>query len=464
MQAGSSQSGQVGMLSQFAGSRSGRFLSNLVRRIMMVFVQSHSKQWKLANGQFLVRGIFAIACLICAVQRGHAQKNWPAFRGAEGDGVAVTAKLPDVIDDSVVVWKTPLPGKAWSSPVVWDDHVWVTNATEDGTRMSAVCVDVATGRIVHDITLLENESPGHCHPMNSYATPTPVVSGSLVLAHFGTYGTFGLDRRSGEVIWSRTDLHCDHIQGPASSPILFDGKLFVAFDGGDAQYVVALDAETGDTIWRKDREIDYGTDVVGRKKAYGTGRVIDVNGQRQLIYPSAVATIAYDPTNGTELWRVIHEGMNVSARPLLSSGGLVVIFNGAGRMIAVRPDGQGDVTATHLAWSTKKGVPHKASSTIVNDLIYMANEKGILSCIDAETGDTVWQERLGGSFIASPVAVDGKIYFFDNAQNIHVIRTGRTFSPVSQSRLDDGLMASPAVTEDGLFLRSRSNLFRIAAP
>ena len=334
----------------------------------MPFVLTKLTNWITRGAQFSVAGIFAITCLMFVVDRGHAQENWPEFRGAEGDGVAATAKLPDVIDDSVIVWKTPLPGKAWSSPVVWDDQIWITNATEDGSQMSAVCVNVVDGAIIHDVTLLKNESPEHCHLMNSYASPTPVVTEALVMLHFGTYGTFCLDRISGEEIWSRTDLHCDHIQGPASSPIVFDGMLYVAFDGGDRQFVVALDAETGQTIWRKNRAINYGANPGSRRKAYGTGRVIEVNGQPQLVYPAAVATIAYDPADGTELWTVYHQGMNVSARPLLSSGGLLVIANGAGQMIGVRPDGRGDVTDTHVVWSSNKGIPHKASSTIVDDL------------------------------------------------------------------------------------------------
>lgn len=240
------------------------------------------------------------------------QVNWSAFRGTDGDGRADSADLPIKIDESVVQWQTPIHGKGWSSPVVWGDQIWLTTATEDGTKMSVLCVDRESGKVIHDVVVIENEEPEFCHPMNSYATPTPVIQDDRVFVHFGSYGTLCLDTADASVLWRREDLKCDHFRGPASSPILHDGKLFVAFDGVDVQFVVALDAKTGDTIWKRDREIDYGTDVGDRMKGYCTAQVIEVDGQEQLIYPSAVATIAYDPKTGKSLWTAYHEGMNAS--------------------------------------------------------------------------------------------------------------------------------------------------------
>lgn len=388
--------------------------------------------------------------------------NWPEYRGPMGNGHAAKTSLPVKIDDSVVKWKTEIHGKGWSSPIVWENQVWLTTATEDGTKMSVICVDRKTGDIVHDKVLVENESPDFCHGMNSYATPTPVIEAGRIYVHFGRYLTACLDTKTCEFIWKRTDLKCDHHRGPASSPILHDGKLFVAYDGFDVQYVVALDKATGDTVWRKKREIDYGTDNGDRMKAYCTAHVITVNGKDQLVYPSAVATIAYDPDNGDQLWIVYHDGMNASARPLFGNG-LVFITNGMGAMVAVRPDGSGDVTGTHIAWSGSKGVAKKSSQLLVDGLFYMNSDDGVVSCRKPETGDLIWQRRAGGQFAASPVYADGRIYLFSTEGTVLTIKPGEEYTQLAETKLGDGFMASPAVVREGMILRSKTHLYLVVA-
>lgn len=390
-----------------------------------------------------------------------SEANWPEFRGPSGDGHAPNSNLPVSIDETVVKWKTPIHGKGWSSPVVWGDQIWLTTATEDGTRMSVICVDRTSGKIIHDNVLLENDKPAFCHSMNSYATPTPVIESGRVYIHFGSYLTACLDTETAEVIWKRDDLQCDHHRGPASSPILYDGKLIVAYDGFDVQYVVALDKETGETVWKKKREIDYGTEDGDRMKAYCTGHVIDVNGQKQLIYPSAVATIAYDPANGKTLWTVYHDGMNASARPLYGEG-LVFLTNGMGSMVAVRPDGKDDVTGTHIQWSGRKSVAKKSSLLMVDGLLYMNSDDGVISARDPETGDVLWQKRAGGSFAASPIYAGGRIYAFSTEGDILTIKPGVKYDQLAKTKLGDGFMASPAVVGDQLILRSKTHLYLIA--
>lgn len=404
--------------------------------------------------------VLSIVCLPAVWLSAAVAAQWPEFRGPSGDGQAGEADLPLEINDSVVKWKTPIHGKGWSSPVVWDDQIWLTTATEDGTRMSVICVDRATGNVVHDRVLLENPEPAFCHPMNSYATPTPVIESGRIYVHFGSYLTACLDTETAEVIWKREDLECDHHRGPASSPILYDGKLFVAYDGFDVQYVVALDKQTGQTLWKRDRQIDYGTDNGDRMKAYCTGHVIDVNGHKQLIYPSAVATIAYDPADGATLWTVYHDGMNASARPLYSNG-LVFITNGMGSMVAVRPNGKGDVTGSHIAWSATKGVAKKSSQLVVDDLLYMTSDDGIISAREPKSGDILWQKRAGGSFAASPIYAGGYIYAFNVEGEIFTIKPGEKYELVAETTLGDGFMASPAVVGNDLILRSKSHLYLI---
>lgn len=387
-----------------------------------------------------------------------AEANWPEFRGPHGNGHVDGASLPVAVDQSVVRWETPIHGKGWSSPVVWGDQIWLTTATEDGKQMSVICVDRTTGKIIHDVVLLENEEPAFCHPMNSYASPTPVIEQGRIYVHFGSYLTACLDTATADVIWQRRDLECDHHRGPASSPILYDGKLYVAYDGFDVQYVVALDKTTGETVWKRDREIDYGTDNGDLKKAYCTSQIIDVGGKKQLVYPSAVASIAYDPQTGETLWTVYHDGMNASARPV-EGHGLVFITNGMGAMVAVRPDGSGDVTGSHIEWSAERSVAKKSSLLLVDGLLYMNSDDGVVSCRDPETGEIFWQKRAGGEYAASPIYADGRIYLFSVEGDILTLEPGEEFNLLAETKLGDGFMASPAVAGNDLILRSKSKLY-----
>lgn len=403
--------------------------------------------------------IFSLV-MTCLTATLPAQSNWPEYRGPNGDGQAPDANLPVAIDEAVVKWQTPIHGKGWSSPVVWGDQIWLTTATKDGTKMYAICVDRQSGKVIHDLLLLENAEPAFCHPLNSYATPTPIVEAGRVYIHFGSYLTTCLDSRSGEVLWKRLDLECDHHRGPASSPILHDGKLFVAYDGFDVQYVVALDKNTGETVWKQNRNIEYGTDNGDRMKAYCTAHVIDVAGKPQLICPSAAATVAYNPADGKTLWKVYHQGMNASARPLYGQG-LVFITNGMGSMVAVKPTGSGDVTATHIAWSDQKGVAKKSSQLLIDGLLYMTSDDGIVTCREPETGDIVWQKRAKGDYAASPIYADGRIYLFSMDGDITTLEPGRKYNRLAETKLGDGFMASPAIVNDQMILRSKSTLYSV---
>ena len=397
-----------------------------------------------------------------ASKKVFAIEAWPEYRGPNGDGVAKDADLPLNLDESVVRWKTPIHDRGWSSPVVWGDQIWLTTATEDGMKMFAVCVNRKSGEVIHDRLLIETAEPDFCHPQNSYATPTPVIEEGRVYVHFGRYGTFCLDTESAETLWSRLDLECDHWRGPASSPILDDGKLFVAFDGYDVQYVMAFDAMTGDTVWRKKRDIDYGTDNGDLKKAYCTACMITVGGKKQLVLPSAIATIAYDPDNGEMLWRVYHEGMNASARPLFSNG-LVFITNGMGKMVAVRP-GSGDITDSHVAWRSSKVIAKKTSQVVRDGLFFMVSDGGVISCRDVESGEVLWQHRAGGEYAASPILVGQRLYFFDREGTYVVVKAAPEFEMLAKGTFGDGYMASPAVVGNELILRSKTHLYSLAVP
>jgi outer membrane protein assembly factor BamB len=426
-------------------------------------------------------GFWGGVCLVLigACSRGVAcgGDNWPEFRGPTGDGHADAARLPARWSETQHIrWKTPIHDKGWSSPVIWANQIWLTTARADGKELFAVCVDRDTGKIVHDIKLFDVATPGFCPPENSYASPTPVIEAGRVYVHFGSYGTACLDTVSGTTLWSRRDLPGDHHRAPGSSPILYRDRLFIHFDCLDRQYVVALDKSTGQTRWQRPRAIDYGTDNGDLKKAYGTPTIIEVNGTPELISPSAVATIAYDPQSGQELWKVYHGGMNVAARPLFAFGMLFVTTGDDApfRLLAVRPSaltereiGNGRGTSKHddasskVVWKQNRGVPSRSSLLLVGDLLIMVNEGGMATCLDAHTGQVVWQKRLGRTYYASPIYADGRIYFFDTEGTTHVLQAGRTANVVSRNHLDDGCMASAAVSGDALFVRTKSHLYRI---
>ncbi len=216
-------------------------------------------------------------------------------------------------------------------------------------------------------------------------------------------------------------------------------------------------------MWRKDRAIDYKTTDGDAKKAFGTPSVIQVDGKAQLISPAAMATLAYDPKTGEPLWKVYHGGMNVTAPPL-SGQGKVFLCTGDGglRLLAVRPDAGGDVTATGIDWTMKKGnVPSRSSPILVDDLLYMVSEGGIVTGVEAKTGKQLWQGRVGGKFWASPIYADGRLYLFDDEGHGHVVATGREWKKLATNKLDDGCRGTPAVAGNALFVRTLTHLYRI---
>jgi outer membrane protein assembly factor BamB len=259
-------------------------------------------------------------------------------------------------------------------------------------------------------------------------------------------------------------LKCDHFRGPASSPVIHGDHLLLHFDGFDVQFVVALDKKTGDTVWKKDRAFDFKVDNGDNKKAYGTPAVFKLGEREVAICPAAVATESFDAKTGELLWTVRHDGMNASARPLFGNG-LIYITNGMGRIVAVKPEGSGDITQA-IAWTSHKAVAKKASPLLLGERLYMITDDGIATCLDANNGEQKWMKRLGGEYAASPVYGDGKIYFFsmgnDSGGEGIVIKTGDEYEEVSRGKFDAGFMASPAIAEKSLIVRSKQAIYRLA--
>jgi len=409
--------------------------------------------------RIVVRTILVFTCLLNLATSAEATE-WNQFRGPNTDG-KTDAILPlEFGEDRNVKWKTPIPGKAWSSPVVWEKQVWLTNAQPDGHKLWAVCLDAENGKVVHNILVFEVAEPQYCIEMNSYATPTPLVEKDRVFVSFGAHGNACLDTARGEVIWQRSDLECNHHRGPASSPISHGDLLILHFDGFDKQFVVALNKDTGKTKWRHDRAFDFRTDDNDWKKAFGTPTVITHKGVEQLISPAAAATEALNPLTGETLWMVRTGGMNAAARPLYGHG-LVFVTNGMGSLSAIRPEGRGELPEEKVAWSSKRGVPKKSSLILDGDLLFMVSDGGVASCVDAKTGDVHWSDRVGGDYAASPILSQGRIYFFNQDGEIPVIAAKKEFQLLARNKLDDGFMASPAIAGNALILRTKTAVYRI---
>lgn len=399
----------------------------------------------------------------CHSTMAQSPAYWNQYRGPHGDGTAEVTSLPAQWSESENVrWKLPIDGKAWSSPVVWGDHVWVTNATPDGKKLSAICIELKSGKVLFDEVIFEIEEPQFCIERNSYASSTPVVEEGKIYLHFGAHGTACVDTETFKTLWTRKDLECDHFRGPGSSPILWKDLLILTFDGADVQYLTALNKKTGETVWRTDREFNYGTDNGDAMKAYSTPQIVDVADRIELVSPSAGATASYDPATGEEYWRVSSGGMNAATRPVIKDGlAFLGTADGGYKFFAVKLGGSGDVTESHVAWQVAKGAPRYSSPIWVDGKIYVGNEKGILTCLDAQTGKGIWQERVGGLFMPSPIYADGKIYFFAEEGDCFVLEPGEEFKLLAHNKIDGEIMASPAIADNSILLRTKDALYCI---
>lgn len=380
-------------------------------------------------------------------------EDWPQFRGLTGQGHSSEKGLPVTWTETQNVrWKTPIPGSGWSSPSIVNNTIWITTATDNNTSLRLLSLDASSGKILTNTEIFRiNEVGPGIHKKNSFASPSAIVQGDKIFVHFGFYGTACVSIK-GDVLWKQT-LRYEPQHGPGGSPALFEDLLIISCDGFDAQFVVALDTATGKIRWKTPR---------GRgNQAYTTPLVIDVAGNAQVISPGGHHAYSYDPRTGKELWYVGYgSGFSNVPRPVYAHG-LVYICSGFYQpvLFAVRPDGHGNVSKSHVTWSHPRAVPLTSSPIVVGDEIFMVSDNGVATCLNAKTGQALWQQRLGGNYSASPIAVDGRVYFLSEEGECTVIAPAKRYEQLAKNRIDERTLASISVFEHALYLRGDRHLF-----
>ena len=395
-----------------------------------------------------------------SIARG--EENWPQFRGPDGQGHAPPARVPVALNESSdVTWKVPIPGQGWSSPVIFGRQIWMTTALDAGKSLRAVCVDLHSGKLLQNVEVFRVEHPESINAKNSYASPTPVIEAGRVYVHFGTNGTACLDTASGSILWTNRNLKLDHKEGPGSSPVLYEGLFIVPCDGMDVQYIVALDKHSGKIAWKTDRSGKL-HDNPDYRKAYSTPLMIRVDNRDVLVSTAAHQVLGYDPRTGEELWKVRYDGFSNVSRPVTAFGLVCVVTDfGRPQMLAFRPEGRGDLTDTKVVWKAPKQVCAASSPLVVGDGIYMVTNRGVATCLDAKTGKIRWTERLGGNYSASPLEVNGRIYIFSEEGKVYTLEPANEYKLLASGELNGRLMASPAVADGAIFVRSDTHLYRI---
>lgn len=407
----------------------------------------------------------AIAFLIAgAVGQPLSAADWHQFRGPQGQGHADAHDLPTRWSETEnVAWKIAIPGEGHSSPIVVNDQIWLTSAQEEGRSLRALCIDRAGGEVIRNVELFRLDDAGPKNVKNSFASPTPVVDKDRVYIHFGQRGTACLST-SGDVLWKNSTLRYNQPYGGASTPILFENLLILTCDGTDTQFLVALNRQTGKVVWKTVRTHFKERATPLPLMAYSTPLVVVVDGVPQIVSSAADHAAAYDAHTGREIWWLRYDGFSEVFRPVTWRG--LVFLQGFEnvaevKLYAIRPDGKGEITNTHIEWKLDRGAPFVPSPLVVEDELYIINDSGIAMCLDAKNGHEHWKQRLGGNHSASPLYGDGKIYCFSEQGVSSVLVPGKKFQRLAENKLADGIVASPAAAGRAIYIRTTSHLYRI---
>ena len=431
--------------------------------------------------------VFVFASLLLTGHVVAKDAEWSQFRGPTGAGLSDATLPTDLANKANHVWETSTNGVGWSSPVVSNGQIWFTSAhttvatpeqiaaklandkmaaiktLAQSVEFHAICLEAATGRLIHDTVLGRVDSPEPINPLNSYASPTPAIAGERVICHFGNYGTWCLDTKSGNTIWS-TKLVVDHSVGPGSSPVIVGGKVLLVCDGIDQQYVAAVNLNDGSAAWKTNRP-EIRAQNPEYKKAYCTPLILKLGERLMAVIPCAQWTVAYNPETGEEIWRAdCGDGFSTTSMPVFENG-LIIMSTGYTKpeFVGIRADGSGDVSKTHIVWRTSKGAPTMPSAVARNGNLYAVSDAGILTCYDASTGQEKSKSRIGGNFSASPILAGRNLYFSDRKGIVTVVKADDEMSVVSVNDFGSPILASPAVVGNDLIIRTEASVIRVTS-
>jgi outer membrane protein assembly factor BamB len=398
-------------------------------------------------------------------------ENWTHFRGSSLNGIATVENAPVSWDEETnVKWKTAIHGKGWSSPVVFENQVWLTTAAEDGKELFALCLDFITGEIVFDIKVFSIDSAISINSINTYATPTPAIENGFVYVNYGSMGTACINTTNGSVVWTRTDLKCDHVHGPGSSVFLYKDFLILHYEGVDVRFIASLDKHSGKTIWISHRQDEpYEELPMIEKKAFVTPLLINLNGRDLIISNGSAIINAFDPYSGEEVWGIKRGVVSTVPMPIEENG--IVYFKLGGmigedrsrfsELVAVNPDGSGDITNTNILWTFRVAYIPVSTPVIKDGLIYTADSDRTIRCIDASNGKEVWYYKSKSLFNSSPVYADGNVYFSSTGGETLVIRAGRELNIIRENKLNGEIWATPAILRNNILMRTDGFLYRI---
>lgn len=388
---------------------------------------------------------------------GEAAKYWARWRGPSGQGLVAGRTYVDAWSPTEnVLWKTPVPGDGNSSPIVWGDRIFLTTAYDGGRRLSVLAFRRSDGAKLWETFAPQGRTGSSAHFKNGHASATPATDGQRVYVSFGTRGLLALDF-DGKIVWHRDLGPMNAYHGTAGSPLLYKDRIILYQDQYSGSFIAAFDTRTGQEVWRTPRQasVGWGTPIAVRVVDHDE---IIVNGQ-QRVY-------AYDPERGRELWRCSGTTYEVIPTPVVGYGMVFCSSGRAGPTLAIKPGGSGDVTRTHMAWTSPRGSPFVPSPILYGAQLYMVNDMtSIVTSLEATTGRALWQGRLGVArregFSASPVAVDGKIFFTNDEGETFVLRAGPTFDLVRVNRLAERTLASPALVDGRWYIRTDRSLYAI---
>jgi outer membrane protein assembly factor BamB len=423
-------------------------------------LRGREEQFERAGWKPVLLAFVAVIAFATTVHAG-GPANWPQFRGPTGQGHAAGAELPlSWSETENITWKTPLPGRGHSSPVIWGDQIWLTVDIGAGEQLGAVCLDRTSGEMLREVTVFEPSFVLPIHDDNNYASPTPAIEADRLYVHYGRYGTACIDTTNGEVLW-RTHLVIEHQGGPGSSPVLFEDLLIVNCDGADFQYVVALDTADGSIRWKTERSAPQRDNPVF-KRAFSTPLIVQHEGRTVLISIGADQTHAYDPATGEEVWHVRYVGFSNVAAPVADEERTYLITGYYGpEVLAVGLGGRGNVSSTHIAWRYKGAVPETPSPLLAGGRLYLVSNSGVASAVDVTSEKRLWLKRLGGNFAASPITDGRHVYFCGSDGRTHVVSLEGDLEVIAVNQLDGRLWASPAVSGNALYLRTDAAVYRI---